>query len=85
MELACLGAIGGWQAVGVEGKYEVAHVELYRGSTAQVPACATSQHVAQSEKAFGITVWGTDYFASYGYPAGGSLQSINEVDIDPEG
>lgn len=80
-----MGAIGGWQSVGTEGRYEVAHVELYRGSTAQVPACLTSQHVARSDAPFGITVWGTDYFASYGYPAGGSLQSINEVDIDPEG
>ena len=71
--------------MGVDGRYEVAHVELYRGSVASVPACATSQHVAQSAEPFGIMVWGTDYFASYGYPAGGSLQSINEVDIDPEG
>lgn len=85
VELSCMGAIGGWQPVGVDGRYEVAHVELYRGSVASVPACATSQHVAQSEEPFGIMVWGTDYFASYGYPAGGSLQSINEVDIDPEG
>jgi hypothetical protein len=85
VNLACMGAIGGWAPVGVEGRYQVAHVELYRGSTAQVPACATSQHVAESDEPFGIMVWGTDSFASYGYPAGGSLQSINEVDIDPEG
>jgi hypothetical protein len=85
VELSCMGAIGSWEPVGVDGRYELAHVELYRGSTAQVAGCATSQHVAQSEAPFGIMVWGTDYFASYGYPAGGSLQTINEVDIDPEG
>jgi len=85
VELACMGTVAGWQAVGVDGRYEVAHVELYRGSTASVPACATSQHLAQSEESFGIMVWGTDSFASYGYPAGGNLQTINEVDIDPEG
>ena len=85
VELSCMGTVTGWQPVGAEGRYEVAHVELYRGSTGQVPACATSQHLAQSEESFGIMVWGTDSFASYGYPAGGNLQTINEVVIDPEG
>ncbi|MCA9653313.1 MAG: IgGFc-binding protein [Myxococcales bacterium] len=85
VELACMGAITGWQPVGAEGRYEVAHVELFRGSTASVPACATSQHLATSDAPFGIMVWGIDSFASYGYPAGGNLQTINEVDIDPEG
>lgn len=85
VELECMGEITGWQPVGAEGIYEVAHVELFRGSTSSVPACETSQHRATSEGKFGIMVWGTDSYASYGYPAGGSLATINEVDINPAG
>ena len=85
VQLACMGDVGGWMPVGTDGEYEVAHVELYRGSTAQVPACATSQHLASSEGDFGIMVWGTDYYASYGYPAGGNLKTLNEVSIGPAG
>jgi len=50
-----------------------------------VPACATSQHRASSSGNFGVTVWGTDSAASYGYPAGGNLQTIDQVDVAPAG
>lgn len=33
--------------------------------------------------AFGITVWGTDYYASYCYPAGGNVGAINNVVVSP--
>jgi hypothetical protein len=85
VELACMGTIGGWQPVGDEGRFEYAHVELFRSGVAAVPACATSQHLADSDGNFGVVVWGTDSAASYGYPAGGNLQSINQVDVDPAG
>jgi hypothetical protein len=85
VELACMGNIGNWMPVGASGDYEVAHVELYRGSTGAVPACETSQHLASSEGEFGIMVWGTDWYASYGYPAGGNLKTLNEVSIGPAG
>lgn len=85
VDLACLGTIGGWQPVGSDGRFEYAHVELFRGGVASVAACATSQHLAQSDGNFGVVVWGTDSAASYGYPAGGNLQTINQVDVDPAG
>jgi hypothetical protein len=28
-------------------------------------------------------VWGTDFYASYGYPAGGNIGTINEVVVPP--
>ena len=31
-----------------------------------------------------MTVWGTDYYASYGYPAGGNLSSLTTVIVKPE-
>ena len=85
VDLACLGTIGDWQPVGNDDRFEYAHVELFRGGVASVPACATSQHLAQSDGNFGVVVWGTDSAASYGYPAGGNLQTINQVDVDPAG
>jgi len=85
VELACMGIIGGWQPVGEAGRFEYAHVELYRGGTALVPACETSQHRARSDGGFGVVVWGIDRAASYGYPAGGNLHAINQVDVGPAG
>lgn len=83
VSIACLGGpVTGWQPVGNEGKYEVAHVDLVRGQT-PIGQCGTSRHEASSEGAFGIVVWGTDWFASYGYPAGGNIGSINEVSVPP--
>lgn len=79
----CMGVVGGWQPAGTSGDYEVAHVDLIRGATGVTQACATSRHEATSEGRFGITVWGTDYYASYGYPAGGNVGSINTVVVPP--
>ncbi len=74
----CLGVVGGWMPVGSEGLYEYAHVDLERGG---VPngTCGTSRHLAESEAPFGVVVWGTDLYASYGYPAGSDISKINEV------
>jgi hypothetical protein len=27
-----------------------------------------------------VTVWGTDHAASYGYPGGAAIRTINEID-----
>jgi hypothetical protein len=39
--------------------------------------------VAESNAPFGIVTWGTDYYASYGYPAGGNVGAINRVVVLP--
>lgn len=83
VELSCLGPVTGWRPVGTAGAFEVAHVDLSRGFVGATPACETSQHEASSAGAFGVTVWGTDFFASYGYPAGGNVESINDVVAPP--
>jgi hypothetical protein len=76
--LECLGKLSDWQPVGSAGMFEVAHVQLM---LAGVPFgnCATSRHVATSDGAFGVIVWGTDADASYGYPAGGNFGPANDV------
>jgi hypothetical protein len=78
VDIACMGAVTGWMPVGNSTEYEVAHVDLHRGG---VGACATSQQEASSPLPFGLTVWGTDRDASYGYPAGGNARVINTVDV----
>ena len=74
----CLGSLTGWRPAGVN--YEVAHVDLVRKLVA-VEQCGTSRHEAKSDAPFGIVVWGTDWFSSYGYPAGGNIGTINHVVI----
>jgi hypothetical protein len=76
VELDCYGVVDGWQPVGNEGLYEVAHIDLYRGG---VGVCAQSQQEAWSNAPFGIIVWGVDHYASYGYPAGGNARTLNDL------
>lgn len=76
----CLGIVSGWMPVGAEGQYEYAHVDLERGGV-PVGNCGTSRHLAESDGPFGVVVWGTDLYASYGYPAGSDISKINEVEL----
>lgn len=79
----CLGApITGWLPVGSSGNYEIAYVDLVRGQT-PVAGCNSSRQEARSKGQFGIVVWGTDWYASYGYPAGGNIGAINDVIVPP--
>lgn len=78
--IECLGTVQGWQPAGSEGKFEYAHVELSRGGVAAPgTTCDTSRHLASSSYTFGIVVWGTDSYSSYGYPGGGDVGTINDV------
>lgn len=80
--IECLGLVDGWVPLGTAGKYQVAHADLVRGNE-PLKNCAASRHVATSNGPFGVVVWGTDWAASYGYPAGGNLASINELVVEP--
>ena len=76
--IGCLGVVSDWEDVGHDGDYQVAHVDLIRGNLPQ-GQCGSSRHEAWSDGAFGLTVWGTDWCASYAYPAGGGFGRINSV------
>lgn len=83
VKIGCMaGPVTGWQPVDNAGKYQVAYVDLVRGSK-PVESCNGSRHEASSMGQFGVTVWGTDWYASYGYPAGGNVGSINNVVVIP--
>jgi hypothetical protein len=82
VDIACLGNVTGWQPIGSGDKYQYAHLDLVRG-TVPVANCNTSRHEATSNGAFGVVVWGTDWYSSYGYPAGGNVGAINDVIVPP--
>ena len=74
----CLGVIGGWAPVGTDGRFEVAAVDLGRAGVG-VGSCVPGRHVAESELAFGVVVWGIDLYASYAYLAGGDARSLTQL------
>jgi len=78
VQVECLGTVTGWRPVGSAGDFEVAHVDLLRDNL-PVANCGTSRHLATSSLPFGVVVWGTDFYASYGYPAGGNFSQVNTV------
>jgi hypothetical protein len=76
----CLGTVTGWKPVGGSQDYEVATVDLVRNGTG-LGTCKNGSQVAESAGPFGVVVWGTANYASYGYPAGGNVAPINAVVI----
>ena len=88
VSLKCLGTLSGWTPV---GDYEYTYVNLVTGNFQNVGSCSNGQHEMSSTAPFGVTVWGwgspaaspSTIYVSYAYPAGASVQSINEVVIPP--
>jgi hypothetical protein len=78
VSIDCIGTVTGWKPVGSGGKYEVTDTDLVR-ATRGTGSCTNGGHVATSDAPFGLVVWGLDEFASYAYPAGGNVASINTV------
>ncbi|MBM4359299.1 MAG: IgGFc-binding protein [Deltaproteobacteria bacterium] len=90
--LACAGKLGGWLPVGAPtGDYEYTRVDLVTGDFENVGACSNGRQQMSSSAPFGVTVWGwggysTAFYSgyvSYAYPAGASIQPINEVVVPP--
>lgn len=87
--LDCAGELTGWQPF---SPYEYTRIDLVTGDFQNVGNCSNGRHEISSPLPFGMTVWGwgspnafsffTQY-VSYAYPAGASVQSINEVVIPP--
>lgn len=87
--LDCAGVLAGWEAI---GDYEFMRIDLVTGDFMNVGACSNGLHVMGSDVPFGVTVWGWGSYAatayqtsyvSYAYPAGASVQAINEVVVPP--
>ncbi len=88
--LDCAGEIDGWKPV---GDYEYTRVDLVTGNFMEVGGCSNGRHEMSSDAPFGVTVWGWGSKAaqgvgtklvSYAYPAGASIQPINDVVVLPD-
>ena len=86
VDLACMGAISGWQPVGANGEYEMTFVKIVDHFNGQ-GSCNNGINIADSEAPFGLWVWGwgsedtNTGWVSYGYPAGEGVLPINDVII----
>jgi len=88
VDLDCFGTLTGWQPL---GDLEFTRVDLVTGNFQDVGNCSNGRHEMNSDVPFGVTVWGwgtlgvvpTTHDVSYAYPAGASVQVINEVVIPP--
>jgi hypothetical protein len=78
--LDCAGVVSNWFGIGGTN-YQYARVAWTRAGTGN---CRNGVHRATSTAPFGLTVWGTDEYTSYGYPAGMSVRPINTVVVGPE-
>ncbi len=78
------GEISGFQPLGTAGHYEYAWLDLTKDSTPMKLSsgeCGYGRLEAASDGAFSVTVWGTDYHVSYGYPAGMAIRELNSVTL----
>lgn len=93
--LDCAGPVGGFQPVGASGEYEYTRFDLVRGDFQKQGNCDNGRREIHSEAPFGLTVWGwgtdattasgfTSTYVSYAYPAGASVQPINQVVVPPD-
>lgn len=89
VNLDCTGPLVAWKPL-ADG-LEWTRVQLVTGNFSKVGKCANGRHEIESDKPFGVTVWGWGSaaselvytkFVSYAYPAGATIRSINTVDID---
>lgn len=80
--LDCLGVLTGWEPVGTGGQYEMVRPMLVSAFQPN-GTCNNGAHTATSAEPFGLTVWGYDQYASYGYPGGMSVHPINSVVVPP--
>ncbi len=93
VNLDCAGNLTGWMPVGGGGQYEITRIDLVRHDFQQQGGCDNGRHEIKSNLPFGLTVWGwgtieTSQFStqavSYAYPAGASIQPINQVVVPPD-
>ena len=83
VNLDCAGALEDWTPLGATGAYEYTRIWLTKEKKPQPigsGTCGAGRHVIESAGAFAVTVWGTSQYASYGYPGGGALRTLNPLD-----
>lgn len=82
--LDCFGPVTGWQSLGGDDSIEYAWVNVTHGhapAPTPIGTCNYGRHEASSEGAFALYVWGTDRYASYGFPAGTGARPTSPYQI----
>jgi hypothetical protein len=94
--LDCFGKLTGWKPVGNGATYEYTRFDVSTGNFMGNGNCNNGANHASSDAPFALTIWGWgtsatgssgqkgySQYVSYAYPAGASVQAINEVVIPP--
>lgn len=84
VDVDCIGTVGDWRPLGSDGKIEYTWLVLTKdgkGTSVAGDTCSYGRHEASSPGAFELYVWGTDKFASYGYPAGAGSRPASNVRV----
>lgn len=85
VKLDCAGEVTGWKPLGTTGEYEFVWLALTESHTPHkldaTHTCGYGLNVAESDGPFGITVWGIDLYASYGFPGGTGSRPITSIQI----
>ncbi len=94
--LDCAGTLTGWMPVGSSGQYQITWRDLVRHDFVGQNGCDNGSHESHSDGPYTLTVWGWgtaesgtqttgvySQWTSYAYPAGASVQSINNVVVPP--
>ena len=82
--LDCAGPLEDWKPLGTSGKYEYTRPWLKKAGKPQAlgtGTCTGGRREITSDGPVGVSVWGTDYFGSYGYPGGAGLRALNTLDV----
>ncbi len=83
--LDCAGPLEDWAPLGTSGKYEYTRPWLKKRGVAQPfgsGTCNGGRREIKSDGPVAVTVWGTDWFGSYGYPGGAGLRVLNAVHVE---
>lgn len=80
VNLDCGDPITDFRPVGTSGEYEFTWVHLTSGFAPGTGNCGYGRHEATSGGPFSLTVWGTDFYASYGYAGGTGLRPLTTVE-----
>lgn len=82
--LDCAGPLEDWKPLGSSGRYEYTRPWLKRLRKPQSfgsGKCSGGRREIESTGPVAVTVWGTDYFGSYGYPGGAGIRALNQVEV----
>lgn len=85
VDVDCFGTVGDWRPLGTDGRIEYTWLVLTKdgkGTSVGGNTCKYGRHEASSSGAFELYVWGTDTFASYGYPAGAGSRPASKVRVE---